>query len=330
MSNNFERKEFVDVARGLVIILMIIGHSNAPAEIIRGIYGFHMPFFFILSGYIYDVEKWKKLGVNTLIKRRWKAYIIPYFFLSFVNLLINIPVEVADGIHGEALLKSTIKHVFWILYSSGGAGHTPNCIPLWYLPCAFLSCIYLYGLLYVESTNVRILICAVASCIDYVFYYLDVVVFPWHMEVAMLGMVFMYIGVCIKKYQVIEKMENHALQILILMTCGGLCIYTNPTIDLNSNRLNNIIYTYIGSVCISVAVMIFCYHYLNSSKFLSLLGKNTIIIIAFNYAVNTYSTMLWKILPCIREYPYSWWINTVINIICVTIIVVIWRRIKAG
>ena len=62
MSNNFERKEFVDVARGLVIILMIIGHSNAPAEIIRGIYGFHMPFFFILSGYIYDVEKWKKLA----------------------------------------------------------------------------------------------------------------------------------------------------------------------------------------------------------------------------------------------------------------------------
>lgn len=58
VQNNISRESYIDVARGLVILLVLIGHSEPPALIKTGIYGFHMPFFFILSGYLFDSNKW--------------------------------------------------------------------------------------------------------------------------------------------------------------------------------------------------------------------------------------------------------------------------------
>lgn len=46
-----ERLAYIDVSRGFVIILMLIGHANAPDPLVKAIFGFHMPFFFILSGF---------------------------------------------------------------------------------------------------------------------------------------------------------------------------------------------------------------------------------------------------------------------------------------
>lgn len=52
-----ERLAYIDVARGFVIILMLIGHANAPDPLVKAIFGFHMPFFFILSGFLYNKNK---------------------------------------------------------------------------------------------------------------------------------------------------------------------------------------------------------------------------------------------------------------------------------
>lgn len=138
VQNNISRESYIDVARGLVILLVLIGHSEPPALIKTGIYGFHMPFFFILSGYLFDSNKWCR-GIKQFLRTRWKAYIIPYFILSFINLIINIPVEIVNGICGKQLLVSSLKHIFWIAYSYGDASKTPNCTPLWFLPCLFVA-----------------------------------------------------------------------------------------------------------------------------------------------------------------------------------------------
>lgn len=114
-----KREDWIDAVRGFVIILMIIGHSGEPKLLNKVIFSFHMPFFFILSGMLIDENKYKHYNALEFIKHKFKAYMIPYFLLSGVNLLINLPVEFFNGIQGSNLVRSVISHIGWIFYSWG-------------------------------------------------------------------------------------------------------------------------------------------------------------------------------------------------------------------
>ena len=149
-----ERLAYIDVARGFVIILMLIGHANAPDPLVKAIFGFHMPFFFILSGFLYNKTKWSELGFKKFTVSKFKAYIVPYFILAFFNLLINIPIEQIKGLKGQELFDSTMNHLQWIFYSWGAIDKMPNCTPLWFLPCIFICCIFFYFLNKINNTAI--------------------------------------------------------------------------------------------------------------------------------------------------------------------------------
>lgn len=45
-----KRIEWIDVAKGICIVLMVVGHTRLPSIISNWIWSFHMPFFFFISG----------------------------------------------------------------------------------------------------------------------------------------------------------------------------------------------------------------------------------------------------------------------------------------
>lgn len=49
--NNF------DCIKGIGIFLMVVGHAALPNIVRQWIYGFHMPLFFILAGFMFNTEK---------------------------------------------------------------------------------------------------------------------------------------------------------------------------------------------------------------------------------------------------------------------------------
>ena len=55
-NKNYSRNVTIDALKGLGILLMIIGHSNLPFNLRGLIFVFHMPLFFIVSGYLYKVR----------------------------------------------------------------------------------------------------------------------------------------------------------------------------------------------------------------------------------------------------------------------------------
>ncbi len=52
------RQKHIDIANGIAICLMVYGHVNSNGA--SYIYLFHMPLFFILSGYLPKLGKLKK------------------------------------------------------------------------------------------------------------------------------------------------------------------------------------------------------------------------------------------------------------------------------
>lgn len=73
--------------KGIGIILMVIGHAEAPWFITNFIYTFHMPLFFIAAGYFFSrkylSDPWRFIG------RRVKGLYVPFVKWSLVFLLLH-------------------------------------------------------------------------------------------------------------------------------------------------------------------------------------------------------------------------------------------------
>lgn len=80
-SNTFSRIIWVDWAKAILIILVCVGHMSPPEEQRLLIWGFHMPAFFFVSGYLYRRhDAWK-----TII-----SFVVPVFFYSLITYVIHI------------------------------------------------------------------------------------------------------------------------------------------------------------------------------------------------------------------------------------------------
>lgn len=77
----------ISIAKGICIILMVAAHAGLPLWLIRFIYMFHMPFFFIISGFCLK-EKYFNDSI-TFFKKRVKNLYFPYVKWSFVFLLLH-------------------------------------------------------------------------------------------------------------------------------------------------------------------------------------------------------------------------------------------------
>jgi fucose 4-O-acetylase-like acetyltransferase len=75
--NTVNKNNYVSIAKGIAIVLMVIGHAGCPALLHDTIYSFHMPFFFIVSG-MFFVPPIDRGFMKQFIKRRIKGLYIPF------------------------------------------------------------------------------------------------------------------------------------------------------------------------------------------------------------------------------------------------------------
>lgn len=121
--------EWILIAKGMGIVLVVVGHfypETSPtywSEIRKIIYSFHMPLFFILSGYLYGHGKY---SYSDLIKTKAKRLIYPFVSIAGAVLIIKYvaglvvklvhPVNI-DSIY--ALLSNPAKSympLLWFVY----------------------------------------------------------------------------------------------------------------------------------------------------------------------------------------------------------------------
>lgn len=166
------RYEWVDIARGYGIILVVIGHAcggimdspvaqKSPALnwIFYTIYSFHMPLFFVLAGlFIKDrvAKKPKELAKNAFLK-----ILKPYFIWSVIQVtiifamasVVTTPIEQPIWQVYLSILWSPPSQ-FWFLYVL----FILQMLSLLILPragaLAFLGCMILLKLLSPTSLNV--------------------------------------------------------------------------------------------------------------------------------------------------------------------------------
>lgn len=327
-----DREGWIDALRGFAIILVIIGHASRGNELVKEmIFGFHMPVFFILSGYLFRPEKYA--NVYDLAKKKFKTYIIPFIALGLVNLIINAASESMTKSGGE-WIRSTAMRLLWLIYSWGSASKMPNCSPLWFLPCLFLSSVFFYlfwtcgGFEQRALKKMKIALLCGAVCVFSAFYCAvkDVKHLPWNVDTAVIGAVLMLFGFMCGRENVVERFPAELTYPLMIIGLG--VIYKNQGINMNSSNYNNIVLFFVGACATSLALLaLFRHTPAGKSRLLQFYGKGTIIVIGFNYAVRSLVNYLWKLQPYISG-KLHWAVQSLIITIICGLMMLVWNLLK--
>ncbi len=116
----------VDFIRGVAIILMLWGHSIQYCcggqfdfyenTVFKFIYSFHMPFFMLISGYLFFFSEQKRELVN-LIEYKTKSLLYPILMCSVLNhILTKIPSFLIGG-GRSGILGGVPVFSLWFLWS---------------------------------------------------------------------------------------------------------------------------------------------------------------------------------------------------------------------
>lgn len=82
-----QRNSVISITKAIAIILMVVGHAEAPELLTNFIYTFHMPVFFITAGYFFNTKyldnPWE------FCRRRFKGLYIPFLKWSILFLILH-------------------------------------------------------------------------------------------------------------------------------------------------------------------------------------------------------------------------------------------------
>ena len=198
-----KRVEYVDVAKGIAILSVVVGHTFSaydPGSLLdKVIYSFHMPLFFILSGFFYKPQEFKKA-----FWKKVKGVLIPYFLINVLRCLA--------ALYQNGFEKMLTGYLFPALYGSGATPKIPLCLfnvkivgMTWFLIAMFMCqvmylCLEEFSKKYGTPMWMLVLLVAVAGIgLN------DKVWLPFSIQPAMGALIFYHVGRLMREKKVLEE-----------------------------------------------------------------------------------------------------------------------------
>ena len=164
---------------------MIMGHVGFGSLFNKWIHVFHMPMFFIISGYF-----WKSQSFSSMLKKKTKTLLIPYFAFGVFHLIIHF-----------IRIGSIDSHAFYLfLWENTAESGVPIAGALWFLTAMFFSEILFWCVQRINLSemwkNIIAALIAISgmACATYLPYRL-----PWAFDVGMVGVGLYEIGKLLKE-----------------------------------------------------------------------------------------------------------------------------------
>ncbi len=285
-----KRIEWIDITRGITIFLVVLGHSvAAQSSTAYFIYNFHMPLFFILSGYGF-----KPAPFTIFVTKKAHALLIPYVLLALCDLALNIAdTMISQGtflVADPAFLLAKQK-LFAILY---GVGNVPPSLAhiiqpigmIWFFPALFLGnmVFWLCHTLtqkYGELTLLLLaLTCSIAGKIMGSIFFL-----PWSMDIAFGAQLFFLFGFMAKKYDLFHRHPTKTIIAFALLFLT-YTTYARAGVSLNDRTYGDMLLSFTTAIlgtCLTIWIAQRCTQAHAKKIFLYLSSASTAITCFHGY-----------------------------------------------
>lgn len=236
-----KRLDYVDVCKWLGISLVIFGHMKMPNEVLQWIYAFHMPLFFVLSGYTYRAQKVNK----DFIIKKIKTIYVPFLLFALI------------------FCSGEMSSWAYIAYGSRNALEMAGTYTvLWFLPC-FFAAVLVFSLLmnignrskhkaWILIAGVAVMLVGAKAC-EMLKDGQPMIAkygYPLNFDMALVGAVFMFAGYCFRRMidsfkgsdALMDRISNDLVytcaystkkQILLIVTVVVLFVVTGFTAYMN-------------------------------------------------------------------------------------------------
>lgn len=259
MSTN-NRIHWIDIAKGLTIILMVLGHTSIPKFASDFIWSFHMPLFFISSGWCTD---WNRDSIGKFINHKAYSLLLPFVVYSSIVLMLRL-------LTGGGTIRSFIS-IGW-----------EGCA-LWFIPVLFFALVTSKLIMSVKEKDIQIilwLLTAVIGCwLSYSSLYL-----PWTLSTVPYACFLVILGSKVKQYQ--EYFSNPRWWLLIVGFLIAAIVSHFYRLDMAWNNITPVTILTLGA-CAGTAMMFTFSSYIDkytkyTSRLLQAIGKETYLILAFS------------------------------------------------
>ena len=234
---------YIDIAKGIGIILVVCSHTQAHDLMIWAV-GFFVPIFYFCSGYMTTYSS-SKDSIVQKTKKRAKKLLLPYIFFNLLLLLYFRRWSIT-GLYG--ILYS--RYCFFPLGSENNYDlFIWGNYPMWFITSLLVSYFLYYILLYNKN---RSLIIFIFLCLTYILSQFPILL-PWSIDTAFLSSLIMYAGFYANTHDIISRWKY---EILICVLIYSLLLYVAGDINFSVREYGTsyIIY-YIIAITGSISVL---------------------------------------------------------------------------
>lgn len=198
-----KRLTYIDLAKGIGIILVVVGHTVKDATSHSVIFSFHMPLFFILGGCFI-----KPLGIKKNLPKVWKSLLFPYLFTCIISLLYTL----VDSRCDWTLMSEEVRTM--ILVGSKWGRRSISFMPvIWFLPVLAVAKLITQKLLTYQNGRQYIFALAITSLLMTKFG----IIIPFGISQAMTASLFLLIGKVMMEKQITESYSKHPYTLLFAL-----------------------------------------------------------------------------------------------------------------
>ena len=107
-TQSLKRLQYLDLAKAVGMLCVLIGHSFISEKINTVIYAFHMPLFFFISGYLCKPQKVALKKINQKCGHILVPYVITTFFTIILSLIFESGIVLVKD-HKTVFLPNMMK-----------------------------------------------------------------------------------------------------------------------------------------------------------------------------------------------------------------------------
>ena len=267
----------IDNMKGIGILLVVLGHISTPEPLKKVIYAFHMPLFFMISGYCFNSQKEIAKSFYIFFVEKVKRLYLPAIFIGLSCSLLSLATKQINS------FNDFLVQIFGVLYAIPLFDYTFNAASIWFLSSLICVQVYYWFIMrHFEKVNIAVLLlfCLGITISDNVIFY-----FPFCAQSALSGLLFFHIGQVLRTRDFIN--QHSPKPIFFVLSCMLLLAvtYVNPIkVQFSSNILGNLNYLLLGSF--SGIYIIFCISKaVKKESPLIVFGQNTIVILGYHFWV---------------------------------------------
>lgn len=287
MSVTLKRNNTVDIAKGIGIFLVCLGHTTENEIVLKWLYSFHMPLFFFFSGVFHSQGK----NYKEFLKKKAKGLLIPYFFFAVILFLFFLIISKTIGFSkGEDL--SILENFIGIFIGTDikGISQVSWGGQLW-----FLLALFLVSNIYYFIFNLKV---KYKIILNIIFIYLNIFLskylnfyLPWCFLTVLMSINFYMMGNMLKE-NILKKEKNSNIWSIVFFIINLLALNYNIKVDMWGNQYGNLLLFFVSAYSGIFFIVLLVKNIIKKSKVLEFIGMNSLIILAFHRRIQTFTKVL--------------------------------------